>query len=681
MTRSAWQMNTTMTAGIQSVFQKALALHQRGEFALAQALYSQVLQSDPRHFDSLHLLGLTHVQEGRPDLGVDYIQRAIGLRADVPEAHYNLGNALLSLQRPAEALVHFDAAIRLDGRDPQYHFERGNALKELGRSDEALAEFDEALRLAPRYAEAHNNAGILLKDAGRLEEALARYDSAIRLKPDYAEAYSNRGNVLKDLRRPLDAVASHDQALRLRPRYAEACSNRGNALAQLRRFEEALAGHDKAIALKPGYAEAHNNRGNALKELGRLEEALAAYERAIALRPGYAEAYSNRGNVLKDMKRLDEAMASHDKAIALQPGYAEAYNNRGNLLKDLDRIDEAYESYATAARLQPSHVMARYNMSLLDLQRRALGKGFDLYRLRWQADRHDSGPQTSIPAWDGSPIDGEVLLWAEQGIGDEVFFASMLSLIDRSRMRLALSADPRLHPIFARSFPGIRLLDRASTRSAVAGDFAAQAPVGDLGHILGVDTRAVARRRYPYLLADAARTARLREATRVPEGNIVCGLSWRSGNPKAGGDRSISLSDLAAVLRIPGVSFVNLQYGDVAAEISAARELTGADIRSVPEVDVFSDIDGLMSLMSLCDTVITIDNLTAHLAGAIGKASSVLVPIGGGQHWYWGGESPSLWYPSLTLLYQQAIGDWTAPIQGAAARLQDLRSGVRAAST
>lgn len=670
-----------MTSGTQETFQKALALHQRGRAAEARTLYEDVLRRDPRHFDSLHLLGLTHVQEGRPELGVEYIKRAIAVRSDYPEAQYNLGNALLSFGRPSDALVHLDEAIRLNGKDPQFHLERGNALKELERTEEALACFDMALQLDPGLAEAQNNAGIILKEAGRLEEALLRYDHAIRLRADYAEAHTNRGNVLKELGRPAEAVASHDQAIRLRPRHAEAHSNRGNALMQLKRFEEALASHDRAIALKPGYAEAHNNRGNVLKELERHDEALASFDRAIALKPAYAEAYTNRGNVLKDMKRHDEALASHDKAISLQPGLAEAHNNRGNLLKDVDRIDEAHESYAMAARLDPSHVMARYNMSLLDLQRHAFRDGFDRYRLRWQADRNDSGPQTTIGTWDGSATEGEVLLWAEQGIGDEVFFASMLSLIDRDRVKIALSADRRLHPVYERSFPGIRLVDRTATRNAITGDYAAQAPIGDLGHILHVDEAMLARRRYPYLVADAKRTAALREANPVPAGNIICGLSWKSGNPKAGADRSIALSDLRAVLQVPGVTFVNLQYGDVAADIDSVREQLGADVRCIEGVDVYGDMDGLLALMHLCDTVITIDNLTAHLAGAIGKPSCVLVPIGGGQHWYWGGESPSLWYPSLDLIYQKKIGDWAVPEAAAAARLARIARGEPAAST
>lgn len=670
-----------MTTGTDDTFRKALALHQRGQVKEARALYENVLRFDGRHFDSLHLLGLTHVQEGRAELGVAYIERAIAVRPDYPEARYNLGNALLSLGRPIEALVQLDEAIRLNGKDPQYHLERGNALQELGQTDEAIACFDVALRLDPHLAEAHNNAGITLKEARRLEEALLRYDQAIRLRPNYAEAHTNRGNVLNELGHPAEAVASHDQAIRFRPRDAEAYSNRGNALAQLKLHDEALASHDRAIALKPGYAEAHNNRGNVLKELGRHDEALASFDRAIALKPDYAEAYTNRGNVLKDMKRHDEALASHDRAISLRPGFAEAYNNRGNLLKDLDRIDEAYDSYATASRLDPSHVMARYNRSLLDLQRHAFRDGFESYRLRWEADRNDTGPQTTIPAWNGSATDGDVLLWAEQGIGDEVFFASMLSLIDLDRVKIVLSADKRLHPIYGRSFPGIRFVDRSATRHAITGDYSAQAPIGDLGRILGVDAAKIARRRYPYLVANPTRTEGLREANAVPAGNVICGLSWKSGNRKAGGDRSIALSELRAVLQVPGVTFVNLQYGDIDAEIETVRDELGVDVRCLDGVDVYGDMDGLLSLMDLCDTVITIDNLTAHLAGAIGKTCCVLVPIGGGQHWYWGGESPSLWYPSLDLIYQHGVGDWGTAIERAAERLARFAERASAATT
>ena len=127
-------------------FNKALQLHQKGELAAAAALYEAVLRRDPKHFDSLHLLGLTHVQRGSLDRGATLITAAIALRPDFAEARYTLAKAQLSLGRAEQALGQFDKAIALNSGDPRYHFERGNALNELGRQAEALREATSFLR-------------------------------------------------------------------------------------------------------------------------------------------------------------------------------------------------------------------------------------------------------------------------------------------------------------------------------------------------------------------------------------------------------------------------------------------------------------------------------------------------------------------------------------------------------
>ncbi|MCA3561672.1 MAG: tetratricopeptide repeat protein [Aestuariivirga sp.] len=649
-------------------FQMALALHQRGDLAAAQALYAQVLKKDPRHFDSLHLLGLVLVQSGALAEGVALIRKAIGVRSDFAGAHYNLGHALLSLGHPEEALASFDRALALAAAEPLYHLERGNALKELGRTAEALAGFGQAVRLAPRLAEAHNNMGILLKEEGRFAEALACYDRAIGLRPGYAEAHGNRGNVLKELRRYGEAMDSYDRALQLKPDYAEAYSNRGNALARLGRHAEALESHDKALKLKPDYAEGHSNRGNALKELGRFEEALESFGRAISLKPDYAEAYTNRAGALEQMGRLTEALAEHDKAVALKPGSAEAWCARGNALADLERLDESLASYERAISLKPGLALAQYNASLLLLRRHDFARGFAGYLQRWAAEE-DKGakPQTAIPAWDGGAVGGELLIWGEQGLGDEVFFATLLPLIDPS-VKLALSADRRLHPALSRAFPQLTLLDRKDMIETIAGPFAAQAPMGDLGHLLKLDAARIAARRYPVFAADAGRRARVLDANPDLAHGPVCGVSWRSGNPKLGRHRSVTLADFAPLLQSPGLRFVNLQYGEVAEAIAEVENRFGIAVPVAADVDVFHDIEGLLALIDLCDVVFTIDNVTAHLAGALGKPAVVLAPAGNGRHWYWGGESPSLWYPSLQLVYQTEAGDWASAIADGARR-------------
>jgi protein O-GlcNAc transferase len=270
---------------LASLFGQALAFHQAGRLMEAEPLYRKVLQAQPSHFDSLHLLGVIHYQRGEH----------------------------------AEALRQIDAALKVNPHVAAAHNNRGGALKDLGRLEEALASYDRAIALKPDYVDAFYNRGNVLKDLGRLDDVVASYDKAIALKPDYVEAFNNRGSALKELERHDEALASYDRAVALRPNYAEAVYNRANLLTELKRYEEAVASCERAIALKPDLAEAFNNRGNALKELSRFDEALASYDRAIALKPDYAEAYNNRGFALREMKRLEEARASFAKALEVRP--------------------------------------------------------------------------------------------------------------------------------------------------------------------------------------------------------------------------------------------------------------------------------------------------------------------------------------------------------------------------
>ena len=558
-------------APLQQTFQKALALHQSGRIDAARTLYREVLAAEPRHFDSLHLLGLSTVQSGETEAGVALIRAALMVRPDVAEACYNLGNALLTLKRPAEALDSFSRALQINPSDAQCQFETGNALNDLKRSDEAILRYDEAIRLDPRYAEAHNNRGIALKDAGRFEEAVTSYDTA--------------------------------------------------------------------IALRPRYAEAHSNRGNALKELARFEEALACHDRAISLKPDYAEAHYNRGNVLGDLKRYEEALGSYDQALILRPDYAEA----------------------------------RHNKALLLLGRGRLREGFELYPARWQTASFVGGNfRGKVPRWDGRTQQGQLLLWGEQGVGDEIFHASLLPLVPQDGIRITVAADKRLHAIFRRSFPYASVIDSSTLAMQKDADYTAQAPVGDLGGILGLDAEMLAARQTSFLRVDEARREALRKAPGFPERGPVVGLSWKSSNKKFGAEKSLRLSDLAPILSVPGVSFVNLQYGEVAAEIVEAREAFGISVHEVQGLDVFNDIDGLLALIDACDVVVTTSNVTAHLAGSIGKKAVVLVPAGKGCLWYWQGGSNDLWYPSLTRLAQQRVGDWGGAIAAAARHLTEL---------
>jgi predicted O-linked N-acetylglucosamine transferase (SPINDLY family) len=317
--RAPQQPAPAIAPALTALFGQAVALHQAGRLAEAEPLYHQVLQAQPRHFDSLHLLGVIYYQRGNLQEAVRQIDLALRINPKAAAAHNNLGNALNDLGRTAEALASFDRAVALKPDYAEAWYNRGNTLRALDRCEDAVASFDRAVALRPDYAEAINNRGSALKSLERFDEALASFDHAVAVKPDYAEAWYNRGNALEELERYDEAIASCDRAIALRPDFVEAHNNRANALKHQRRFEEALAGYDRALALKPDYADAWNNRGTVLLELKRNDEALASYDRAVAIDPDHAKAFFSRGAFLLGLRRVDEALASLGRALELDP--------------------------------------------------------------------------------------------------------------------------------------------------------------------------------------------------------------------------------------------------------------------------------------------------------------------------------------------------------------------------
>jgi predicted O-linked N-acetylglucosamine transferase (SPINDLY family) len=273
---------------------QALKLHQRGAVAEAHAVCREILQRAPRHFDALHLLGVTEYQSGRHE-----------------EADRLLQQVLLIEPRSAAACSN-----------------HGIVLHELKRYADALARYDQAIALRPTYAEALSNRAMTLTEVERFDDAVASCDKAIALKPDYAEAHCNRANALCHMRRFDEALASCDRALALRPNYADALSNRGNALTELGRFDEALASYDKALALRPGLAAAWVGRGNVFLNINRYGEAFTAFQKALAIKPDSLKALAQLAHYYERHGRTEEAIACYDRVLAIKPDFPEVISNK-----------------------------------------------------------------------------------------------------------------------------------------------------------------------------------------------------------------------------------------------------------------------------------------------------------------------------------------------------------------
>ena len=262
---------------------------------------------------------------------------------------------------------------------------------------------------------------------------------------------------------------------------------------------------------------------------------------------------------------------------------------------------------------------------------------------------------TTLPRCTPELLEGRIFLWAEQGLGDEVFYAGLFQNAIDNSLKLTVSADRRLHTIFRRSFPSLNIVDRKHVKNEdLDKKFDSQAPIGDLAYLLKLDKDDIKRSRRPFLLPDGNRVLEIkRNQHPFVDNQVVCGVSWRSNNRFFGEAKSIKLEELRTLFEKPNLSFVNLQYGEVSAEIQDFEERFGPKCHQINNLDLYNDVEGLTALIAACDVVVTTSSVTAHLAGAIGKRGCVLIPFSKGKIWYWHlNDEFSFWYPSLKVFYQ-----------------------------
>ena len=332
MSRNERRLAKKVGGGAQDSFNEALRLHQAGQFAEAERLYRQILAREPRHADSLHLLGVLAYQRGQNESAIELIGQAIAINDAVPFFHNNRGLALTALDRTDEAAAHYERALALKSDYVEALSNLGNLRLMQRRGEEAISFHKRALAHNPDYAEGQMNLGNALRELGKPGEAVTRYERAIALRPDYAEALSNLGNALHDLGKLSEARASYERALALRPDFAEARGNLGNVLHEIGELDGAVAQFERALALRPDYAEAENGLGLVLDKKGEYHKAIACFERALALQPDDIEILNNLGAALQNSGRFDDAIARYERALALQPDYTEARKNLGGAL-------------------------------------------------------------------------------------------------------------------------------------------------------------------------------------------------------------------------------------------------------------------------------------------------------------------------------------------------------------
>lgn len=702
--------------------------YRRGNAKAASEWLDKSIALDRRHARSHWVLGNISQDDGKLDRAISSYRRALRAQPGLAEAHNDLGTAYFARGWHQEAEQCYRKALELDPNSASATENLAATLRAQGKIGAARDYFFRTLKLRvggflrkmlparPNSATpetAPPKAATPLKAIQKLivESKHAEAEKALRAflekTPDDPDAHHLLGATLAGLRRRREAIESLERAIALRSSSPEFYVTLGNVLVEERQLTQALERYQTALMLDPGFGAATANIAHILSELGHFREAEEVFRQSLQQEPDLAGAHSSLAGTLISTGKYAEAEAAARTALELNPKLVHGALMLANALLEQGKIDEAEQAIARAAKMAPEDAQLlrwkgvfrmmihgdfagaeallrrardaapqdpsiHINLARTLLIRQRFEEGWEEFEWRKRETlRMSVYTKLPYPQWDGEPLEGKaIVVNCEQGLGDEIMYASCLHDIASKARRCVLYCNRRLETLFRRSFPYVEV---------VAGSH--QDPNDAFPILDGIDFQVAAgslprffRRKaadFPaaaaYLAADAAKTAKWRERLDALGPGMKIGLSWKGGTPLSGGTRrSLKLGQFAPLVRTPGTYWVNLQYGDSASE----REgFAGAhDVQLHHWQEALDDLDETAALMCALDLRISVCNTQIHIAGALGREVWILTPLSPDSRYGCQGER-MLWYPSALMFRQKIAADWSNVLDEVQARL------------
>eukprot|EP00913_Durusdinium_trenchii_P005253 g4899.t1 len=580
---------------------------------------------------------------------VDLIDQALAIRPEYAEAYCTLGRVLSAQAMNEDAFSAFQKAIEISPKFAEAYVNLGSVLQTIGRPEEALRAYEIALNIKPKMDMAYWNLALALLSAGRLDEGPKvgiAWRSSLMTKTralyhtkltDWIKLLQSKGvsfinlqydDVTEELNElqadhGLTIHQAYEDLVEMVPEMAMAYYNLGNALHADGQGDEAVFAFESAIEHDPSYVPSFINLAGVLNSGDRAEEALALSDKALELLPSSRSAMINRGNSLKTLVRFDEAEAQYRELIALNRSDATAHDLLGTVLQGQARIDEAISEYRIAIDLDGKEGLYKGDLSIALLANGSLTEGWKLYEARFGGgDALVRQRRIGLNTWQGESLAGKTLyIWREQGVGDDVRFASCFNdIINRAKEeggKVLIETDPRLMTLYERSFPFAEI--RAEGDVQFDGDIDYDIAAGSLPGLVRTNLS-----EFPstggYLLPKPDQVAQLRADIDALGSGLKVGIAWRSRNMTANRRRFYTeLEDWKGLFGNSNIQLINLQYDTLDEEINDVNSRLDAQIHQVAGLDLMNDLDGAAALTTAMDVVISAPVSVADIAGAVGS--------------------------------------------------------------
>jgi tetratricopeptide (TPR) repeat protein len=626
---------------------------------------------------SLHL-----ADQGKDKLALEAIQTHLRKLPHDRGALNLAGTLAARIENWAQAEKYFLGSLALNASDTYALYNLSKVFKLSNRGGAAIEALTRLLKIEPGNVKALNEIGVLLADQGHLDPALKAFETAIELDPTFEKAYRN-------LYTTLYTGARYEEASYIAKRGIEHISSdyrwRYRAdlilfLCRSRVFDEARQVAEELIneleqtnsaQSREFLCNALTNYGVVLLELDASDAAEVQFRKAIAAAPNLLDPYINIAKINAYRENYQESITWFDQALLIDPEDANLHNHLAVFLRDAGRPELALPHHLAAITRSPGDVEMRYYLAVTQFVLGQLESAYQNWDLRWTCREGGEKSQLPVPEWSGIPATGRALLvYREQGIGDEIIFASCLPDILSRFERIVCVCHSKLKPLFARSFPQIEF--RSGGEALTQADIEEldwQIAIGSLPAIVR-PTLAAFPHNPQFLLPCPKKVALFRERLAPVRKALTIGIGWRSGNLAV--QRKMQYPYLEfwqPLFEIPGVTWVNLQYGDVVEELRVAETQFAINISNFDDVDLFNDLDSSAALMKACDLVIGTGTSTTMISAAVGVPT---LRLSAGGDMFQLGTDYYPWLPSLTPIPRRFGESWTRSIQQTAAIVQAL---------
>lgn len=509
-----------------------------------------------------------------------------------------------------------------------------------------------------------NNLGVILQKLNRYEESINEFLSALKSDPNHLAAHKNISASFRSLGNTHDAIKHLKSGISINPHDASLHTDLGIAYLDLEEYEKSIECFNKALEKDANNFIALINKGKALQKQEKFEDVLTIYEEMVENYPNNPIISNNMGTTLKALNRFQDAITYYKRAISINADFFEAYKNLGNTYRRIGEFREEKKCLEAALAINPEEDEIRFRLGHLNLQDGKFKAGFTYYEARHSISSLNLRQTNPRKKWDNAkPLNGEnFLIYAEQGLGDTIQFSRFLPDLQRSGVNVTFSVKSNIHHLLKNL--NIKLV--AAEHNISDNLFEFSATLMSLPHLLDIQDGYLDNCT-PYLSVDECNIQKW--SKRLTSEKFKIAICWQGSDGKIDKGRSFHLSNFKSISSLPDVELISVHKG------SGEYQIDEIDF----PVTVFQDdMDGgpnafydTASIIMNCDLVVTSDTSIAHLSGALGKPTWVILKVN--PDWRWmQNRITSPWYKSMLLFRQKEQGNWASAFIQAENRLRQL---------